>query len=134
MELQVGVKVLLKNRDGKYLLIRRSTEKYREVEHKWDIPGGRIRPGTTLADNLVREVAEETGLQMTSAPRLIAGQDILPSPEKHVVRLTYLGEADGELRLSDEHNGFRWVTLDELKVFENLDRYLRKLIDDGTVS
>lgn len=134
MELQVGVKVLLQNREGKYLLIRRSGEKYQEVVHKWDIPGGRINPGATLSDNLAREVDEETGLQMTSEPRLIAAQDILPTPEKHVVRLTYLGEAEGELRLSDEHDGFRWVTMDELKTFENLDRYLRKLLDEGVIS
>ena len=34
MELQVGVKVLLKNQEGKYLLIRRSTDRYQEVQHK----------------------------------------------------------------------------------------------------
>jgi len=133
MELQVGVKVLLKNLEGKYLLIRRSAEKYREVQHKWDIPGGRINTGATLLDNLAREVEEETGLRLTSAPRLIAAQDILPTPEKHVVRLTYVGETEGELRLSDEHNGFQWVTMEELKVFENLDRYLRKLLDEGVI-
>src|SRR3989338_10206398 len=133
MELQVGVKVLLKNPEGKYLLIRRSAEKYKEVQHRWDIPGGRMNTGATLLDNLAREIDEETGLQMTSVPRLIAAQDILPTPEKHVVRLTYSGEADGELRLSDEHDGFRWVSMEELKVFENLDRYLRKLLDEGVI-
>lgn len=134
MELQVGVKVLLKNKDGKYLLIRRSADKYKEVQHKWDIPGGRINAGATLLDNLVREVDEETGLRLISTPRLVAAQDILPTPEKHVVRLTYIGEADGELRLGDEHDGFRWVSMEELKVFENLDRYLRKLLDEGVIS
>jgi len=133
MELQVGVKVLLKNPEGKYLLIRRSAEKYKEVQHRWDIPGGRMNTGATLLDNLAREIDEETGLRLTSVPRLIAAQDILPTPEKHVVRLTYIGEADGELRLSDEHDGFRWVSMEELKVFENLDRYLRKLLDEGVI-
>jgi len=42
MELQVGVKILLKNSEGKYLLIRRSAEKYPEVGARWDIVGGRI--------------------------------------------------------------------------------------------
>jgi len=134
MELQVGVKILLKNSEGKYLLIRRSASKYREVEHKWDIPGGRINAGATLLDNLAREVDEETGLQLSSAPRLVGAQDIVPTTEKHIVRLTYLGEADGDIRLSEEHNGYRWVTLEELRVFENLDRYLRKLLDDGAIS
>jgi len=39
MELQVGVKVLLKNKEGKFLLIRRSPKKYPEVGPKWDIVG-----------------------------------------------------------------------------------------------
>ena len=39
VELQVGVKVLLKNPEGKYLFLHRSAEKYPETQ-KWDIPGG----------------------------------------------------------------------------------------------
>jgi len=53
MELQVGVKALLRNKEGKYLLIRRSSEKYPEVGAKWDIVGGRINPGETLLENLI---------------------------------------------------------------------------------
>jgi len=35
--LQVGVKALLKNKQGKYLLLKRSSVKYPEVEGHWDI-------------------------------------------------------------------------------------------------
>ena len=52
MQLQVGVKILLKNREGKFLLMRRSEEKYRDVLQKWDIPGGRIDPGKPLMENI----------------------------------------------------------------------------------
>jgi len=64
MELQVGVKVLLRNREGKYLLWRRSLIKYPNIGHKWDIVGGRINPGIALLDNLKREVKEETNLDL----------------------------------------------------------------------
>ncbi len=37
MELQVGVKALLRNPEGKYLLARVSQEKYPEIGPKWDI-------------------------------------------------------------------------------------------------
>jgi len=30
---------------------------------EWSIPGGRVEPGETLAEAVVREVAEETGLE-----------------------------------------------------------------------
>ncbi len=64
MNLQVGVKILLKSKEGKYLLVKRSAEKYPEVGAKWDIVGGRIDPGSSLIDNLKREVMEETGLEI----------------------------------------------------------------------
>lgn len=37
--LQVGVKVLLGDNDGRYLLLRRSLEKYPEIKGRWDIVG-----------------------------------------------------------------------------------------------
>ena len=54
--LQVGVKILLKNSDGKFLLLRRSLEKYPEIKGRWDIVGGRIDPGIALKENLIREM------------------------------------------------------------------------------
>ncbi len=66
MELQVGVKALLKNKNGKYLLLRRNPKKYPDVGPKWDIVGGRINPGSLLLENLKREIKEEVGLDYVS--------------------------------------------------------------------
>jgi len=76
MELQVGVKVLLRNKEGKYLLVRRSSEKYPEVGATWDLVGGRIDAGTLLQENLKREVKEEIGLTLKKEPMIVAAQDI----------------------------------------------------------
>ncbi|OGZ00479.1 MAG: hypothetical protein A2946_00515 [Candidatus Liptonbacteria bacterium RIFCSPLOWO2_01_FULL_53_13] len=131
MELQVGVKIFIKNREGKYLLVRRSPEKYPEVGATWDIVGGRIDPGTTLLENLAREVKEETGLEIVGEPKLIAAQDILRIPEKHIVRLTYAGSAKGEVKLGDEHTEHAWHTIKEMKEMPNLDKYVRELLEKG---
>lgn len=42
MQLQVGVKILLKNPDGKYLLARRNQEKYPEMSKTPVIGGFRL--------------------------------------------------------------------------------------------
>ena len=131
MELQVGVKVLLQNKEGKYLLLRRSSEKYPEVGAKWDIVGGRIDPGTPLIDNLKREIAEEGKLTLAKEPRLIAAQDILRVPGRHVVRLTYSGNIDGQPKLDSDHTEFNWFTMDEIKKLDNLDSYFKALVDEG---
>lgn len=129
MDLQVGVKVLLTDGSGKYLLLKRSAEKYPEVGPKWDIPGGRINPGKPLLENLRREVLEETGLKLESEPKLIAAQDILRIEGRHVVRLTFLGKAEGIPKLNEDSTEFIWASRGELEQLENLDIYVKELLD-----
>ena len=136
MELQVGVKALLKNSEGKYLLIRRSSEKYPEVGAKWDIVGGRIDPGTTLLENLKREIKEEVNLDLKALPRLVAAQDILKVAGRHVVRLTYMGSIEGEPKITDtDHSEWKWFTLKEIKNLsaEELDSFFKELLDKGEI-
>jgi len=132
--LQVGVKAFLKNKDGKYLLIKRSPVKYPNVSDAWDIVGGRIDPGSRLIENLKREVKEETGLEVISEPKLIAAQDIIPNVEKHVVRLTYVADTEGEPKLdTSENTEYRWLTLEEIKAEKKLDKYVREVLDKGLI-
>jgi ADP-ribose pyrophosphatase YjhB (NUDIX family) len=134
MELQVGVKILLKNREDEYLLVRRSLKKYPDIEGRWDIVGGRIEVGTSLMDNLRREMKEETKLGLVGEPRLMAAQDILRSLGRHVIRLTYVGEASGDIELDPEENDkYQWLTKDELIHHEDLDVYFKELLDKGSI-
>ncbi|OGI60443.1 hypothetical protein A2641_00200 [Candidatus Nomurabacteria bacterium RIFCSPHIGHO2_01_FULL_37_25] len=132
MELQVGVKILLKNKEGKFLLLLRNPVKYPEVGKKWDIVGGRIDAGASLMENLKREVLEETGLEVVGETKLLLAQDIL-KPDKHVVRLTYMGESKGEVRLSEEHSEYKWLTRDELTKLEPMDKYIKEVLDKNLI-
>lgn len=128
MNLQVGVKLLIRSIDDKYLFLRRAPS-YKTGSQPWDIPGGRINPEEPLLEALSRELFEETGMKMAGEPQLIAAQDIFVSEkELHVVRLTYIGSADGNITLSDEHDTYAWMTKDEAFV-GNIDSYLKKIKD-----
>lgn len=135
VKLQVGVKVFLKNKEGKFLLLKRNLEKYQKVRGEWDIVGGRIEPGSKLIDNLKREVMEETGLEIIGEPKLIFAQDIIPNEEKHVVRLTYVGQTDGEPVLdTSENTEYKWLNVEEMKNQENLDIYVKEILERGLLS
>jgi len=124
MELQVGVK-----KEGKFLLLQRNLEKYKEVKKNdsLDIVGGRINVGTPLLDNLKREIFEETKLTLTEEPKLLAAQDILRQ-DKHVVRLTYLGKIEGKPVLDREENSsYLWLSAEEIKKQEGLDQYFKEI-------
>ncbi len=130
MILQVGVKILIKNNDGKYLFIRRAAS-FKSGPQKWDIPGGRIEPEEALQDALRREVKEETGMELEKVELLLAAQDIfVPEKDLHVVRLTYLGSANGDVTVSDEHDSFQWMTISEIKAEPNVDSYLQQIITE----
>jgi ADP-ribose pyrophosphatase YjhB (NUDIX family) len=136
MELQVGVKALLKNKEGKYLLLKKSKKKYPSMRGWWDMPGGRIDPGTSLFENLKREIKEETNLDLRKEPKLIAAQDILHMPGKHVIRLTYIGTIDpsagsGLVIDTSEIEEYAWLTLEEIKNHEDLDIFLQELLEKG---
>lgn len=134
IKLQVGVKIFLKNKDGKYLLIRRNPDKYPNARGEWDIVGGRIEPGVGLVDNLKREVREETQLEIVSEPKLLHAQDIIPNTERHIVRLSYIGNTEGEPVLDISENiEYKWLTVEEIKMQENLDIYVKEIIDLGLI-
>ncbi|MEI6326913.1 MAG: NUDIX domain-containing protein [Candidatus Roizmanbacteria bacterium] len=127
---QVGVKILFSNSKGQYLLGRRSG--FNWGVGKWETFGGRINPGTTLIENLRREILEETGLVYRGTPKLLLAQDIMKEKESgplHVIRLTYTDRIPaGIIKLSEEHNEHRWFDRSELATLSPIDSFLPEAI------
>jgi ADP-ribose pyrophosphatase YjhB (NUDIX family) len=51
--------------DGRVLLVKR---KHEPLKGRWSLPGGAVEVGETLEHCLVREMAEETGLEVGIGP------------------------------------------------------------------
>ena len=69
------VYAVVRDVSGRVLLVRRCDS------GDWELPGGKVEPGETASDAVIREVAEETGLRV--APAVIAG---VYSDPGHVVQ------------------------------------------------
>ena len=70
------------DRTGRLLLIRRRNAPGAGL---WSLPGGRIEPGETDTQAVIREVKEETGL--TVVPGRLAGTAELPGPAASVIEV-----------------------------------------------
>ncbi|MDP3986373.1 MAG: NUDIX hydrolase [Candidatus Veblenbacteria bacterium] len=135
MELQVGVKALIKDDKGHYLFLKRALPYEGDAKPKWDIPGGRIEPGEPILEALAREIKEETGLNIKGEPRILHAQDILRLTDKHIVRLTFEVQVEpGEIKLDTSdpngthHNDYAWVPAEGIKDLYH-DRYLVPVLE-----
>jgi ADP-ribose pyrophosphatase YjhB (NUDIX family) len=59
------------------------------------LPGGGVEAGETIADCLVREIREETGVVCELVGPLFINDSIAPDASRHVVQLTFLARATG---------------------------------------
>ncbi len=82
----------------------------------WDPPAGRLAPpGESFERGAVREVHEETGLLVAPQRLLVTWVGARPGGGL-LASVMYVGRiptGNNEVRLSDEHLEYRWVTLDE---------------------
>jgi ADP-ribose pyrophosphatase YjhB (NUDIX family) len=76
--------------DDRILLLNQDTDTGRA----WSLPGGKVEEGEPLAEALVREMREETGLDVEPG-RLLYICDHLPGNGTHVVHLTFEGRRTG---------------------------------------
>jgi 8-oxo-dGTP diphosphatase len=86
---------------GRLLLIRRGNEPGRGL---WSIPGGRVEPGETDKEAVIREMLEETGLDVM--PGTLTGSIIRGPYAIHDYACVVTG---GTLRAGDDASDARWV-------------------------
>src|SRR3989338_7925086 len=66
---------LIRNAEGKILLQKRADPDVPTADGKWELPGGKINPGETPEDAIVRECREETGYTVALTRKIRASRN-----------------------------------------------------------
>ena len=88
--LTVDVVVRLPLQDNRIVLVER-----RNPPHGWALPGGFVDVGETVEAAAVREVREETGLEVHLEGLLGVYSDPARDPRGHTVSVVFAGVAEG---------------------------------------
>lgn len=107
-------------RKGKFLLIKRAPGS--TWPGLWEFPAGKIERGESADDAARREALEETGITVASLRFLGT------SEREKTVYLFHSADFSGSVRLSAEHEAYKWLTRKEILEMEK-----KKLVGMDTV-
>jgi 8-oxo-dGTP diphosphatase len=123
---RVGIGVLIFN--NKFLLLGKRMLKH--GSSSWAPPGGHLEFGETFEECAIREVKEETGLEITS-PRIIGvTNDLFLQDNKHYVSIFLHVKYDGNQQIQnlEPEKVLSWNWFDVSQIPDNLFLPLQNLI------
>jgi 8-oxo-dGTP diphosphatase len=110
--IMLAVGAVIRDADGRLLLVRHKPERGGFWQGKWICPGGKLEPGETLAEGALREVREETHLEIRLERDLPAFDTIFREAGEmvlHVVYVDFLADVvGGDLEPDDDIGEAEW--------------------------
>lgn len=116
---------------GRLLMVRRGRG---PAAGDWSLPGGRVEPGETLAEAVVRELEEEAGIEGVCGPMIGWVERI--DADHHFVILDFTVDVleGSEPVAGDDAAEARWVPLEEIAELNVVAGLLEFLHEHGIVN
>ena len=117
---------IIKNENDEILILKRHPKSRTDPE-MWELPGGKVERGEFFDDALVREIKEETDLDVEVGDFAEAVQNDY-SHKRTVQLIMYLDNVRGDVKISDEHTDWMWADLEKIKTLR-ISTSLKKVLE-----
>lgn len=122
------MRAIIFDKAGRMLALKYSDHYHHpEVDYTWIVPSGGCNTGETLEQALARELMEETGLTLKSSKK-VHEHDFIDKHGNHRHGITFRCEAEGTVRLSEEHCEHAWVPMDKIDDINWINEVLPPII------
>ena len=131
--IKIGIGVMIKS-DGKILLGKRCSKVDPGgifAPGSWTLPGGKQEYDETIYEGAIREIKEETNLDLKPEDLVIFGAADDIQPNKHFITMHIIANSySGVLKNMEptKHSEWKWFDLNDLP--ENLYSPSKKFIDE----
>jgi 8-oxo-dGTP diphosphatase len=98
--------------DGKTLCVQRGPSKFDYIHHKFEFPGGKVEPGETGEQAIMRELKEELHLEIPQADYFMTVDHTYP--DFHITMHAYICKVEKRDIVLTEHIDAKWLSVDEL--------------------
>lgn len=106
------VGAFIQKENGSFLVVKRADDD-EFFPGSWELPGGGSDFGEELQDTVVREIKEETGLDIIVGKPLAVHTHFMERKDEKVQRIevTFLCQLSGNdaVTLSAEHTAYKWI-------------------------
>ena len=99
----------------------------------WEIVGGKIEWGEDPLAGLIREVKEESGLDIKPLQPFYVWDYINKQAQRHLVEIAIISKiiGDNKVTLSHEHQDSRWINESDLDQINPITDNMKKLVIKG---
>jgi 8-oxo-dGTP diphosphatase len=101
---------VIRNEDNEVLVVQRGEKT--SHPYKWEFPGGKIAPGETGEECIIREIAEELSMEIVICGKLIPVE--YDYGHKQIRLVPFICDTLDELPIMSEHAAYKWLKPEEL--------------------
>ena len=109
---QVEVVAAIIEHNDKILCVQRGENKLPYISKKYEFPGGKIEPGESKEETIIREIREELNMEISITKEFITVNH--EYPDFYLTMHSYICSCENTSVTLTEHIDYKWLSISEM--------------------